>query len=169
MARTRTYLAAAGETPSADSWQIWEALRELAVGRMYDDSQDAETRLIWAKLAIAAGGQRDASSGSAPARTLADEVSVRAYAVREFGAVPGDEIRDASELCETVFRGIGMSRQDVSAEAAARQELPRDGMLRLRRVKNLLTPLRSIMDTLGPDDPVRLELSAWLALIPELP
>ncbi|MBV1946362.1 hypothetical protein [Streptomyces sp. BV129] len=169
MACTRTYLAAAGETRSADSWQMWEALRELAVGRMYDGSQDVGARLIWAKPAIVAGGQRDTSSGSAPASALADGVSVRAYAIREFGAVPGDEIRDASELCETVFRGIGMSRQDVSAEAAAWQELPRDRMLRLRHVKNLLTPLRSIMDTLGPDDPVRVELSAWLALIPELP
>lgn len=62
-----------------------------------------------------------------------------------------------------------MSRGDVSAAAAAWRELPPARMLRLRHAKNLLTPLRSIMDALDPDDPARSELSAWLDLVPELP
>ncbi|MFF0381755.1 hypothetical protein [Streptomyces sp. NPDC004286] len=84
-----------------------EAQRDRAVGRMYDDGQDAETRLRWAELAIAASRRRGVTSGIDAARTLADEVNVRAYAIREFGVVPGDTIRDAADLCETVFRGIG--------------------------------------------------------------
>lgn len=98
VAHTRTYLAYADETRSADSWQKLEALRELSVGRLHDERLDARARLSWAKLAITADGQRDASSGFTPAGALADGVGVRAYAIREFGAAPGDEIRDASEL-----------------------------------------------------------------------
>ncbi|MEU6385697.1 hypothetical protein ABZ847_19310 [Streptomyces bauhiniae] len=151
------------------SWQDWEALRDQAVGRMYDDRQDVETRLRWAGVAIAACGRRDVRSGFDPARTLADEAGIRAYAIREFGVVPGDAIRDAADLCRTVFLHIGRSREEVAAEAVDWRALPREGMLRLRRVKNLLTPLRGIVDALRPDDPLRPELSAWLALIPELP
>ncbi|MFG3097173.1 hypothetical protein [Streptomyces sp. NPDC048202] len=91
---------------------------------MHDDGQDAETRLRWAELAIAAGRQRDASSGFGPLRTLADETRVRAYAIREFGVVPGDAIRDAADLCRAVFRGIGRSRGEVAAEADGWRERP---------------------------------------------
>ncbi|MFJ3661083.1 hypothetical protein ACIPPM_11525 [Streptomyces sp. NPDC090119] len=154
---------------SAPSRQTWEAARDRAVGRMYDDGQDAATRLRWAELAIAAGRQRDASSGFGPLRTLADETRVRVYAIREFGVVPGDAIRDAAELCETAFQGIGRSRGEVAAEADGWREFPRERMLRLRHVKNVLTPLREIVDVLPLDDPLRPELSAWVALIPDLP
>ncbi|MGV9425150.1 hypothetical protein ACWDO7_12775 [Streptomyces sp. NPDC003656] len=156
---------------AADStaWQTWEALRELAVGRMRDESQDIETRLRWVRLGMTACRRKSASSGFDPVKSLADEVNLRVYAIREFGPLPGDEMRDAAQLCETVYQGIGKSREELSAESVDWRTLPKERMLRLRYAKNLLTPLQRIVDVLPSDAPVRGELSAWLPLIPRLP
>ncbi|RZU37343.1 hypothetical protein EV284_2509 [Streptomyces sp. BK022] len=56
VARTRTYLAFAEEARPADSRRTGEALGELALGRLYDDSLALGARLGWAKLVITLGG-----------------------------------------------------------------------------------------------------------------
>ncbi|MFH8768650.1 MULTISPECIES: hypothetical protein [unclassified Streptomyces] len=154
---------------SATNWQEWESLRVLSDGRMRDDRRDVETRLRWVQLALVACRRKRESVEFNSANILTDEVNVRAYAIREFGAVQGDRIRDPHELCRVVFREIGASQEQISIEATDWRSLPRERMLRLRYVKNLLTPLRSMMGVLPENDPLRRQLSAWLSLIPNLP
>ncbi|MFJ6544611.1 hypothetical protein ACIQMP_28710 [Streptomyces sp. NPDC091385] len=55
------------------------------------------------------------------------------------------------------------------ADSVDWRALDRPEMLRLRRIKNVLTLLRPMSDVLPVDGAVHRELSAWLALIPALP
>ncbi|MEU4149931.1 hypothetical protein [Streptomyces sp. NPDC026659] len=149
--------------------QTWEALRELAVLRMRDEGQDAGARYRWVRLALTACRLRSEGGDACALGTLADVVAVRVYAIEEFGVRRGDLIRDPVFLCETVFREFGASPAGVAAEAVDWRALPRLEMLRLRRIKNVLTLLRPMRDVLPVDDPIHRELSEWLALLPGLP
>ncbi|MGQ4415724.1 hypothetical protein ACN6LA_000588 [Streptomyces sp. SAS_269] len=159
---------AARANPATTHWQEWETLRELSDGRMRDDRQDTETRLDWARLALTACQRKRESGEVDRVKILADEAHIRVYAIRTFGPTKSDPMLDMFDLCAAVFREIGKTREEVAAETADWKSLPPNRMLRLRYVKNLLTPLQALMDTM-PEDPMRQRLAAWLSLIPHLP
>ncbi|MEV5545520.1 hypothetical protein AB0L35_05165 [Streptomyces sp. NPDC052309] len=135
---------------------------------MRDSRLTVESRLRWVRLALLACRRRR-ETGAESARILADEAHIRVYAIRSFGVVPGDEVQDPVRLCEAVFAEIAQDRDAVAVDTLDWRDLPPPEMLRLRRIKNLLTPLRGLTDVLAADDPLRRELTEWLALVPELP
>jgi hypothetical protein len=149
--------------------QTWETLRELAVARMNDDRLAAETRLRWVQLALTAIRNKTQRSDIDRKATLAEETNVRVNAIRAFGAAQDGGLLDPVDLCEGVFAEIGQTSEEVRTEAVQWQSLSPQEMLRLRRVKNLLTPLRDVESLFPPGDPLHRELSAWLSVIPDLP
>ncbi|MEV5341473.1 hypothetical protein AB0K93_23790 [Streptomyces sp. NPDC052676] len=148
--------------------QTWETLRELAVARMSDDRLADETRLRWVHLALTAIRKKAQRSDIDRKATLAEETNVRVNAIRAFGAQDGG-LLDPVDLCEGAFREIGQTSEEVRTEAAQWRSLPPQEMVRLRRVKNLLTPLRGVESLIPPGHPLHRELSAWLSVIPDLP
>ncbi|MGA5124072.1 hypothetical protein ACPCAG_12245 [Streptomyces pseudogriseolus] len=152
-----------------DDWQSWEMLRDLSVGRMRNEDLGTDTQLRWAGLALAANRLKRNSGGVDPAQALADEVYVRLFAVQEFGPAHGDPIRDPAETCRVAFREIGESLDEVVTAAEAWKSLPRQRILRLRRIKNLLTLLSPIKYFIECEAPERKQLSEWLQIVPRLP
>lgn len=150
-------------------WQAWETLRTFAVGRMHDAGLSADTRLRWVHLALIALKRKGENAELDTAAVLSDEAYIRAYAIREFGAIQDAGIRDPADLCKSVFREIGETRGEVHAQATNWHTRPVPEILRLRRIKNMLTPLRDLAGVIPMDDPTRNELSAWLPLILDLP
>ncbi|MEU2058095.1 hypothetical protein [Streptomyces bungoensis] len=154
---------------SATDRQEWESLRTLSEGRMRDDRQDDETRLRWARLALTACQRQGRAGDLESTKALANQAYIRVHVIREFGPVQGDPIRDTHDLCDKVFREIGASRDQIADEAAEWRSAPPNRMLRLRYAKNLLTPLKPLMDSIPQSDPIRQDLAEWLSLIPNLP
>ncbi|GGX19880.1 hypothetical protein GCM10010297_46330 [Streptomyces malachitofuscus] len=152
-----------------DDWQVWEMVRDLSVGRMRNADLDEETQLRWCRLALAALRRKRSSAEFDSASILADEVYVRVFAVQHFGAVYGDPVQDPIEVCRSVFIEIHESRADVAAATAEWRSLSKSEILRLRRIKNLLTRLRPIADCIPREAPQHQQLSEWLQLIPRLP
>lgn len=149
--------------------QLWETLRELAVGRMEDARLPTEMRLRWAHLALAAIQRKTEASETDRKAALTDEAYVRVNAIRSFGATQDRGLRDPADLCEAVFREIGRTPDELRTDAVHWRTLPRQEVLQLRRVKNLLTPLRCVEGLFPMSDPLHGKLSAWLSLIPDLP
>lgn len=98
----------------------------------------------------------------------AGRLTSRRNALGEVTAFERDA-RDPGDLCETVFRCIGKTPEEVAVESADWRSLPTQEMLRLRYIKRWLTPLRYMVDVFSADDPLRPQLSAWLSLIPRSP
>ncbi|MEE1766327.1 hypothetical protein [Streptomyces sp. SP18BB07] len=161
-------LASRKDGPAIE-WQVWQTLHTFAVGRMNDAGLSAETRLRWVRLALTALKRKGENSEPDTAAALSVEAYIRAYAIREFGAMQDGGIRDPADLCNSVFREIGIARAEVHAQTTDWHTRPVPEILHLRRIKNMLTPLRDLEGVIPVNDPARDELSAWLPLIHDLP
>ncbi|WMX46171.1 hypothetical protein RGF97_16820 [Streptomyces roseicoloratus] len=148
----------------------WEQLRDLAVGRMQRGSDTTEVRIRWGHLALSTilKGQQEHAEKD-PKVTVAEAAWIRAYMIQAFGPSDTDPTRQPSELCNEVLLHIGMSRADVARTADTWTTAPRETILQLRRIKNMLSPLLQIEDLLHRDEKVDQEIHQWLALVPRLP
>ncbi|WP_225804095.1 hypothetical protein [Streptomyces sp. NK15101] len=126
-------------------------MRDFAVGGMQSADLSDEVRLPWGHLALAAIARKERSQ--APQRAPAASAHVRAYMIREFGISGTDTARDLSALCSDVLRSLEASPDTVARLAEGWRSASREQMLRLRRIKNMLTPLLSLRELLQGDDP----------------
>lgn len=147
----------------------WEQIRELSVGRMQSAAYPREVRIRWAHLALAAIAHRYASPVEDPKKSVADSALVRSFMIREFGESEEDEARRIGDLCAHVEAHLGMTRAEALQAASGWRGAPREQVLDLRRIKNMLTPLAAIQDLLHTDDPIQQDVAAWLTLVPRLP
>ncbi|MEU2240331.1 hypothetical protein ABZ572_13130 [Streptomyces sp. NPDC018338] len=156
-------------TPEAGAWapESWEQVRVFAVGGMQSRGLSDEARLRWGRLALSAISRRE--RGYVPQQAMAAAARVRAYMIVEFGGSDADVARDPSALCSNVLRHLGMSHEAAVRLAGDWRAAPREQMLQLRRIKNMLSPLVSVRMLLEGDEPVLLDTRAWLELIPRLP
>lgn len=156
-------------TPEVTAWphERWEQLRDFAVGGMQSPGLSDETRLRWGRLALSAISRKE--SVQTPQQAIADSASVRAYMIREFGVSKEDASRDLIALCSEILRNVGMSLEAGTRLAEGWKSAPRDQMLQLRRIKNMLTPLLPLRLLLEGSDSVVQETRAWLELLPRLP
>ncbi|MFI6419406.1 hypothetical protein ACIBG6_18690 [Streptomyces sp. NPDC050842] len=156
-------------TPAVAAWPLehWVQLRVLAVGRMQSSALSRETRLRWGHLALSAisGMARNQT----PQETMANSARARAYMILEFGVSDCDAARDLPALCSEILRNLGVSLEAAERLAEDWRSTPRERMLRLRRIKNMLTPLLPLHALLKEGDPVFQEARAWMKLIPHLP
>ncbi|MFI9119357.1 hypothetical protein ACIGW0_08175 [Streptomyces bikiniensis] len=145
----------------------WNQLRVLAVGRMQHGGLPAGTRIRWGRLALAA---LPGKYPEGPSQQLVIESArVRAYLIREFGPDPTDPARDLPALRADVLRHLGLPRETAARLAAEWRTLPREQMLRLRRIKNTLSALHPVLPLLEDEESVTDDLRAWLELAPRLP
>ncbi|MFI2368405.1 hypothetical protein [Streptomyces sp. NPDC018833] len=147
----------------------WEHIRELSVGRMQSAAYPREIRIRWAHLALAAIAGKYAPSLEDPKKSVAESAHVRSFMIREFGESEADEARRIGELCAHVEAHLGMTREEARQLASEWGGAPREQVLHLRRIKNMLTPLAAIQDLLQEEDPIQRDITGWLALIPVLP
>lgn len=152
---------------SASSPEHWVQLRVFAVGGMQSSGLSDDTRLRRGRLALAA------ISAGGPSRTpqeaMADAAHVRAYLIAKFGVGDVDAVRDLPALCSEILRNVGMSPDEGARLAEGWRSASRERMLRLRRIKNMLTPLLPLRALLEGDDLALQEARAWLELLPRLP
>ncbi|MFF9043514.1 hypothetical protein [Streptomyces parvulus] len=151
------------------SGQTWEVIRERAVGGMQNPALSVDVRLRWAALAISAVRGKFAAGSTDSRVSAAEEAHVRSYVICEFGRVDDGNLQDLEPLTRLVFHAIGMSREQVAAAAVDWINSGRAEMLKLRRIKNLVTPLKGVVHLFEPGDPRRAEVEDWLALTSRLP
>jgi hypothetical protein len=89
--------------------------------------------------------------------------------IREFGVSNADAARDLPALCSEILRHVGVTPEAGARLAEEWKTAPRDQMLQLRRIKNMLTPLLPLRTLLEGDDLAFQETRAWLELVPRLP
>ncbi|WP_345280181.1 hypothetical protein [Streptomyces gulbargensis] len=142
-------------------------MRDLAVGRMQSSELPAEVRLRWGGLALAAITKKHATGMLQ--KNMAEAARVRAYMITEFGVSDTDAARDVSALCSDVLWHLGLSLETAAWLAEEWRTAPREQMLQLRRIKNMLSALLPIRSFLEGDDPVLRDMRSWLELIPRLP
>ncbi|MEV4329785.1 hypothetical protein AB0K02_04470 [Streptomyces sp. NPDC049597] len=147
----------------------WEQIRELSVGRMQSAPHSQEVRIRWAHLALAAIAHKYATSLEDPKKSVAESALVRVFLIREFGESEDDEARQVGDLCAHVKAHLGMTRNEALELASEWRGAPREHVLGLRRIKNMLTPLVVIQGLLHAEDPIQQDIAEWLALIPRLP
>ncbi len=151
------------------SVQMWEALRERSVGKLQDPSLDPDIRLRWAEMANATLGRKHAAGGTDRVAAAADEARLRAYTIQEFGSSEDGGLQDTNSLIDLVFESLTMTREQVATAAIDWRTSDRAEILKLRRVKNLLNPLKQVVHLLDANDSVKYQVEEWLALIPRLP
>ncbi|WP_433571642.1 hypothetical protein [Streptomyces sp. CA-251247] len=152
---------------SSCSSERWEQLRDIAVGGVQRHDLSDEARLRWGRLALSAIS-RKYGEGS-PQRATAEAVNVRTYMIKEFGVSNADPARNLSALCSDIRRDLEVPLNVATRLAEEWRSAPREQMLQLRRIKNMLTPLFPVQALLEGDDPVLRDIRAWLALVPRLP
>ncbi|MFD3723652.1 hypothetical protein [Streptomyces sp. NPDC058671] len=126
-----------------------------------------EDRLRWGRLALAAISGKYADGLNQQA--MAEAAHVRIYMIREFGAGDADTVRDLSALCADILRHMEVSYEVAVELSGEWRAAPREQMLHLRRIKNMLTALLPVQTLLDGDDPVMREALVWLDLVPRLP
>ncbi|MFE5208721.1 hypothetical protein [Streptomyces sp. NPDC056600] len=149
--------------------QIWEALRELCTTRMGRADLGEAVRLRWARLAATAVTRKYAHAPDDDARKHVDVVRLRAASIKALGPEPGDPDRDPELLFRYLTEKCAMTYDEVAAETPRWRELPTAEILRLRRVKNMLTAALGVEQHLPSGSPVRAAAEKWLALLPDLP
>ncbi|MDQ1010168.1 hypothetical protein QFZ82_004653 [Streptomyces sp. V4I23] len=147
----------------------WERIRELSVGRMQSAAYPREIRIRWAHLALAAIAGKYAPPLEDPMKSVTESAHVRSFMIQAFGESEEDEARRIGELCAHVETHLGMTREEALQLASEWRGAPREQVLHLRRIKNMLTPLAAIHDLLHEEDPIQEDITEWLSLIPRLP
>ncbi|MEV6954127.1 hypothetical protein [Streptomyces sp. NPDC051183] len=140
-------------------------LRSLAVGRMQDDCLPDGVRLRWGRVALAAIGR----AGRPEAECGAERAAVRGYLIEHFGPDGSGPDRDPAALCRDVLVQIGITPEEALAQARTWRELPRPGILRLRRIKNLIPWMALARPHLPDGTPLATTVDAWSRVRPQLP
>jgi hypothetical protein len=93
---------------------------------------------------------------------------MRALLINELGPLPGDETWDPAALVRSVLATTTLHPQTAGELAHRWTALPPEDILLLRRHKNLLGALATVIDQV-PDGSDRDIARAWLAVRPSLP
>ncbi|MFD4995064.1 hypothetical protein [Streptomyces buecherae] len=159
------------KTPGEElSLQAWEGLREVCVSGMQDERLSADERIGWAAAgALVVDRMRDHSECADRRVAMASEARLRAYVITRFGREDDSSLRDLSLLIRRVVDAVGAESWVVADSADGWQRMTRHEMLELRRIKNLVTPFKSILPLLSPTDPLRDKIKEWVDIIPLLP
>ncbi|MGY0018353.1 hypothetical protein ACVHNB_05135 [Streptomyces sp. YJ-C3] len=149
--------------------QTCEAVRELAATRMRLPGSGESLRMRWAVLALAAISNKSAPSPDEAHKRAADAAWIRATMIRVFGPAARDPHRDPEGLFRDVIESARAPYADVSRMTTDWKTLSRPEILHLRRIKNTLTPLIGLEDSIPAGTPTRREAELWLSLVPRLP
>ncbi|GGX77587.1 hypothetical protein GCM10010358_34940 [Streptomyces minutiscleroticus] len=132
------------------------------------DLSDA-IRLRWARLAVAAVANKYIGSHDSDARKDVELVQLRAAMIKNLGPDAGDPDRNPELLSRYITEKCGISYADISAATTEWRKLPPAEILRLRRIRNMLSAAQGIDQHLLTDSPIKRASEQWLTLVPKLP
>ncbi|MEU8431790.1 hypothetical protein AB0F18_02585 [Streptomyces sp. NPDC029216] len=141
-------------------------LRALAVGGMQDERLPDGVRLRWGRVAQAAAYRCAAAEGASDLVRGIELAFVRAYLLREFGPGRGG---DPAVLCRESLALIDLTPAQAAARALAWRELPRERIVHLRLIRNLLRWTGAARPYLAPGDPLAAAVDAWSQVGRRLP
>lgn len=141
-------------------------LRSLAVGGMQDERLPDGVRLRWGRVALAAAYRCAAAEGAPDLVRGIELASVRAYLLREFGPGPGG---DPAALGREALALIDLTPAEAESRARDWRALPRERILHLRRIRNLLRWAGAARPYLTPGDPLAEALETWSRVGRRLP
>ncbi|MFB0625882.1 hypothetical protein [Streptomyces sp. AB3(2024)] len=141
-------------------------LRGLAVGGMRDDTLPDAVRLRWGRLAVAAAYRCARAEGASDLVRGIDLAFVRSYLIREFGPGPGG---DPAALCRAALALIDLTPAEAAARARDWRALPRERIVHLRLIRNLLRWTGAARPYLAPGDPLAASVDAWSQVAGRLP
>ncbi|MEU3402458.1 hypothetical protein ABZ766_00630 [Streptomyces sp. NPDC006670] len=151
--------------PLADE-PLPRTLRSLAVGGMRDERLPDGVRLRWGRVALAAAYRCAAAEGASDLVRGIELAFVRAYLLREFGPGPGG---DPAALGREALALVDLTPAEAAARAGDWRALPREGIVHLRLIRNLLRWAGAARPYLAPGDPLAAALDAWSRVCRELP
>ncbi|MFF1409640.1 hypothetical protein ACFVX6_07560 [Streptomyces sp. NPDC058289] len=138
-----------------------ETLRSLATFCMQNEELPDGVRLRWARVAMAALDRLGRPE---------ERPYVHAYLIRYLGpGEDGDPERDPAALCRDVLARFELTPDQAAAQARVWRDLPRPDILRLRRIKNLISCTEPARSYLAETDPLAAAVDAWTAVRPGLP
>jgi hypothetical protein len=164
----RQWIATLTEETAPRSINWWLGARWVAQHHVYDRTLTAEARRGWADVALLLTQNAERFAGYERWSAATDEVNVRSLLIHELGPVPGDDKWDPAVLARDVLAIVTLAPQEAHELAAQWRALPREQVLLLRRHKNLLAPLVSVVDQL-PAGPDAEHVQRWLEVRPNLP
>ncbi|WP_431933855.1 hypothetical protein [Nonomuraea jabiensis] len=130
------------------------------------DPGQGEARRIWARVAFSAldGAER---AGYLTRNANVSRFNLRALLIADLG--PGeDPLWDPDRLASDVLAVLPLNLEQAVDWAVDWRTRPGDEILALRTCKNLLAPMKLIIDQLA-EGPARAEIYRWLNLWPQLP
>ncbi|MFH7597692.1 hypothetical protein WDV06_21680 [Streptomyces racemochromogenes] len=142
------------------------ALRALAVGGMQDERLADAVRLRWGRVAQAAAYRCAAAEGASELVRGIELAFVRAYLLREFGPGRGG---DPAALGREALALIDLTPAEAAAWARVWRELPRERIVHLRLIRNLLRWAGAARPYLAPGDPLAVALETWSQVGRRLP
>lgn len=151
--------------PLADE-PLPRTLRALAVGGMQDERLPDGVRLRWGRVALEAAYRCAAAEGASGLVRGIELAFVRGYLVREFGPGRGG---DPAALCREALALIDLTPQEAAGRARDWRELPRERIVHLRLIRNLLRWTGAARPYLAPGDPSAEALEAWWRVVRQLP
>jgi hypothetical protein len=139
----------------------WLGLAQVSLNSVYHSKSSKEDRLNWAKI---------------PARVyelLSNDHShdvagmmLRAYLIKNFGAVKGDQLRDPEIIYSWFNKRVEHSFEDYCMRIVPLNAMPLEDLRCLRRLKNRISVLKLLVETVGADNA---KIRNWVELWPKLP
>ncbi|MGW7350320.1 hypothetical protein [Streptomyces sp. NPDC054784] len=151
-----------------DRINSWEQIREICVGRLQCSEGSQEDRVRWAEIAIVVIGKKDLANKKSKYVPAIEEVRIRVYTINTFGSDRSVDMRNPDKLIRLVMGVLDIDYERAASSACNWQALPADEILRLRRIKNLMSALQTI-DPSILDSPAGNRVKPWIELAPRLP
>ncbi|WP_255953083.1 hypothetical protein [Streptomyces odontomachi] len=130
-------IVVSGALPRTLNVDGWETLRELCAGKMMRGDVPLDVRQRWARLALEIIDRQYVEADER--KKVAEAAYIRAFMIREFGAGSSGPATDPAGLLRDVSDAIGVTIEEARNEAENWRSLEPARMLRLRRIKNMLT------------------------------
>jgi hypothetical protein len=142
----RLWITTLTEASAPTVINLWLRVRIMPQRRAYDRTLPAGTRREWAMvfLSLVEGSERFADLDRWTAAT--DVAHMRALLINEFGPLPGDETWDPAALVRSALATTTLHPRAAGELAHRWTALPREDILLLRRHKNLLGALATVID-----------------------
>jgi hypothetical protein len=152
--------------PTDLNW--WLRARIAPQRRAYNRTSPPDVRRDWALVFLSLVDSSETFANLNHWTAATDAATIRALLINELGPIPGDTPWDPAALTQRVLATTTLRPEAAADLAREWKTLPRQEILLLRRHKNLLTPLTTIIDQL-PHGRDRDHVEDWYAVLPNLP
>jgi hypothetical protein len=164
----REWVASLDEPRALRGVNWWLGARWTPQLHAYDNTLAGEARREWAEVFLLLVDGMDRFTTYDPWRAALDRFMMRAYVVSRLGQVEGSATWNADSLAHDILGMLSISPEQAREESQSWRSLAIDQIKTLRNHKNMLKPLKCVVDLLEPS-PSADRAREWLALRPALP